>query len=234
MTGAPPDAAPEPIGLEWKAYVESRYAYLDSGRMSADFERMVRPLLAPTARRVLDVGTGPGQHLAGLASLLPDAVLHGFDISAPYLATARAELASRGAHASLARAEGAHLPYRDGGFDLVLSHLTMPYVLDERAFLAECLRVLAPGGCLWLTTHGVGFFVRYVVEGPPYFKVRYLASLAAGAASMALGWKPLADTPVTPGWLRRRLAHSGLDVRHVEWDRYGPWPRILAVSGIKR
>ncbi|HXW07234.1 MAG TPA: class I SAM-dependent methyltransferase [Vicinamibacterales bacterium] len=49
-------------------------------------------------------------------------------------------------------ADGLRLPFRDGAFDLVLSHAVIEHVADAPRYLRECARVLAPGGRLYLST----------------------------------------------------------------------------------
>ena len=44
------------------------------------------------------------------------------------------------------------LPFRDGTFDLVLSHAVIEHVADAPLYLRECARVLAPGGHVYLST----------------------------------------------------------------------------------
>jgi SAM-dependent methyltransferase len=51
-----------------------------------------------------------------------------------------------------ARADGMALPFRDGSFDLVLSHAVIEHVADAPRYLGECRRVLAPGGRFYLST----------------------------------------------------------------------------------
>jgi SAM-dependent methyltransferase len=59
------------------------------------------------------------------------------------------------AQAALGRAEvvysGDRLPFEDARFDTVLSNQVAEHVPDPRAFFAELVRVLRPGGCLILT-----------------------------------------------------------------------------------
>jgi SAM-dependent methyltransferase len=47
------------------------------------------------------------------------------------------------------------LPVPEQSFDAVLSTQVLEHVQDPRLYLAECLRVLRPGGRLLLSTHGV-------------------------------------------------------------------------------
>jgi SAM-dependent methyltransferase len=47
------------------------------------------------------------------------------------------------------------LPVPDHSFDAVLSTQVLEHVADPRTYLRECARVLAPGGRLLLSTHGI-------------------------------------------------------------------------------
>jgi SAM-dependent methyltransferase len=51
-----------------------------------------------------------------------------------------------------ALADGMALPFRDGAFDLVLSHAVIEHVADAPLYLRECARVLAPAGHVYLST----------------------------------------------------------------------------------
>ncbi len=218
------------MNLSWDQYVERSYAGLDSGEVAASYRHWVEPFLAQAPKRILDVGVGPGQYLAAAAQLAPQAALCGVDLSRPFLLRGRDELRARGVVAAVLLGDGRRLPLADRSFDLVSSQLTLTLAKDDRAFLRECARVLQPGGVMWLSTHGIGFYLVRIRTGSLYFKLRWLASLAAGGCSMALGWKPLKDTPVTPAWLRRQLERLGLQVKAMEWSTAGSWPRIITVA----
>jgi SAM-dependent methyltransferase len=47
------------------------------------------------------------------------------------------------------------VPVEDGSYDAVLSTQVLEHVQDPELYLAECFRVLRPGGRLLLSTHGV-------------------------------------------------------------------------------
>jgi SAM-dependent methyltransferase len=49
----------------------------------------------------------------------------------------------------------AKLPSEISGYDCVLSTQVLEHVKDPETYLGECYRVLRPGGCLILTTHGL-------------------------------------------------------------------------------
>ncbi len=52
-------------------------------------------------------------------------------------------------------ADGAHLPFAPGSFDLVLCTQVLEYVAEPAAFTAEMYRVLKPGGLLFLSAPSV-------------------------------------------------------------------------------
>jgi len=50
------------------------------------------------------------------------------------------------------------VPLPDASVDVVLSTQVLEHVLDPTLYLAECLRLLKPGGYVVLTTHGIMHF----------------------------------------------------------------------------
>lgn len=100
------------------------------------------------ARRLLDVGCGPGQFTVLAAERLPHAEVWGID-----LAPTMIELARGHAARSLARerlhfeiADAAALPFPESHFDAVLSTGSIKHWPDAVAGLREIHRVLKPGG----------------------------------------------------------------------------------------
>lgn len=106
---------------------------------------------APTsdAPRVLDVACGTGRFLGQVHASLPHARLVGLDLSAPYLKVAREHLAHV-PDLSLVADNAESMPFADGTFDAVTSVFLFHELPSDarRNVLAECLRVLRPGGLL--------------------------------------------------------------------------------------
>lgn len=109
----------------------------------------------PPARRVLDFGCGTGWVLAeaeaegnplrvGVDYSL--AALHG-QRGSPQLDKGRANPVIR-----FVVGDGLRLPFADGVFDVIVGHVSTPYMNTTTA-LRELYRVLAPGGAFWLTYH---------------------------------------------------------------------------------
>lgn len=96
---------------------------------------------------VLDVGSGDG---AAAAMVAPHCrSLTCVDVNARMLEAAKDRLAKH-AHVRVERADVHELPFADGSFDSVLMFHTLTYTERPERALAECARVLRPGGRLVL------------------------------------------------------------------------------------
>ena len=103
----------------------------------------------PAPRRILDVGCGTGYLLGRLAARAPQAeVLAGIDAAPAMIRVATGAAADDRLHFAVGTAE--RLPWPAASFDLVVSTTSFDHWADQQAGLAQCARVLAPGGCLVL------------------------------------------------------------------------------------
>lgn len=102
----------------------------------------------PLPRRVLDVGCGTGYLLRRWADLAP----HGAECLGIDPSLAMIEVADAGRAGQLRFSIGVAeaLPFFDDSFDLVVSTTSFDHWGDQQAGLAECARVMAPGGHLVL------------------------------------------------------------------------------------
>jgi ubiquinone/menaquinone biosynthesis C-methylase UbiE len=92
-------------------------------------------------RRVLEVACGAGMGLGYLAARSRMAV--GGDYTQGLVQKARGHYGTR---LPLLCLDAQALPFRDGTFDTVILFEAIYYIPSPREFLAECRRVLAPGG----------------------------------------------------------------------------------------
>lgn len=116
------------------------------GRTITDYIRNAHPQLRPA--RILDMGCGIGNSTLPYCDAFPDAELHAIDVSAPQLryAHARAELLGKAVH--FRQADATATPFEGGSFDLIVSHILLHETSAKaiRALMAECHRLLRPGG----------------------------------------------------------------------------------------
>ena len=109
--------------------------------------RHVNPPPFPPDRRVLDIGCGAGQTLI---TCYGDRRAFGVDVALDALRLGRT-LTKR---VSFVCAAAERLPFRDGGFDVVIARVSLPYT-DFRRSLREIRRVLKPGGFFWAVLHPI-------------------------------------------------------------------------------
>jgi SAM-dependent methyltransferase len=93
---------------------------------------------------VLDLGCGAGVEVVRFAAT--GARVVGVDISSSAIALTQRNLEQHGLAARLETADGEHLPLPDASFDFVYAHGVVQYTSDDRQLVAECQRVLRPGG----------------------------------------------------------------------------------------
>jgi len=108
---------------------------------------------------LLDVGCGPGNITADLASRLKNGVVVGIDQSPDVIAQATRNFPPA-AHANLEFREGNvyRLEFDDAFFDVVYVHQVLQHLSDPVAALKEMRRVLKPGGRLvWIAAAPAGF-----------------------------------------------------------------------------
>lgn len=116
--------------------VESRRRFLRQGHYAplADCLTTLCRRLLPTEAQIWDAGCGEGYYTARLAEAMPEATLHGLDISKPAI-----QAASQYKNIEWCVASSAHPPYQSAVFDGIVS-------VFSRIDSAPFARVLKPGG----------------------------------------------------------------------------------------
>ncbi|MFB4266589.1 class I SAM-dependent methyltransferase [Nonomuraea sp. GTA35] len=165
------------------SFLRGRVTY--EGELPWDYERLAREHLR-NAASLLDLGTGGGELLAGLAPLPPrTAATEGY---APNLPIARARLEPLGVEV----AEDTR-PFPDASFDLVLNR-------HESYDPAEVRRLLAPGG-RYLTQQVSGRDLEELnaaLGGPPHPHHAWdLASATAALDRLEITWSEEASFTTT-------------------------------------
>jgi 2-polyprenyl-3-methyl-5-hydroxy-6-metoxy-1,4-benzoquinol methylase len=128
-------------------YDYALFEYYRSAKVIAFLERA-----GVTVRgRVLDAGCGGGGMPLSLAEEAAEVV--GIDPVERFQDAGVRLGRERGlGNLHFALADGMALPFRNGAFDLVLSHAVIEHVADAPLYLRECARVLAPQGHVYLST----------------------------------------------------------------------------------
>ncbi len=138
----------------------------ESYRKHAELQREVAQRLDEHLRftrlapcRILDIGSGDGLFAERLQARFPKAEMYLLDIAEPMLRLAQMRLRPRWPwrrrRLFCLCGDAARLPLAETSFDLVASNLTMQWVADPAAMLAEMRRVCRKGGLILFSTFGM-------------------------------------------------------------------------------
>jgi SAM-dependent methyltransferase len=161
---------------------------------------------------LLDLGCGTGQLAARLAARWPRARVVGCDFSAGMLHRAAA---ARPAHLRLVQGDAGRLPFVDAAFDVVVCTEAFHWFPAPDKALAECFRVLRPGGRLLLA-----------VVTPPGAAVGRVIDLGSRLLGEPFHWP-------SPAEARHRFESAGFRIEDQQpVSRFGSalLPPILTVA----
>lgn len=140
--------------LEWQVGVWDRISDVYVREIDQRFAPVVHALIGRAelkpGERILDLGTGAGAVAEQAAEKVTAAgrVL-GVDISSEMLTLARKRIADRSlSNVAFREGRGEAIPADADSFDVLLSSLTLMYVIDRSTAAREIARVLRPGGRL--------------------------------------------------------------------------------------
>lgn len=136
---------------------------------------------------VLELGVGTGLALPLYA---PTVRVTGIDLSAEMLEEARKKVREENlSHVvSLDEGDATRMPYPDASFDAVVMAFVITVVPDPDAVLAECERVLRPGGKVIIASHMRG-------QNP----IRQLAEDIIEVFTRKMGWNSNFDKTIVTG-----------------------------------
>jgi 2-polyprenyl-3-methyl-5-hydroxy-6-metoxy-1,4-benzoquinol methylase len=156
--------------------------------------------------RILDAGCGGGGMPLSLAE--EAAFVVGID-PAERFQEAGVRLGKERAQRNLtfALADGMFLPFRDGTFDMVLSHAVIEHVSDAPLYLRECARVLTPNGHVFLSTAP---YLSFAGAHLPRLKVQVPLHLIVGRRAAFSTFRFLARHAA---WTLKEPAHENSFIR---------------------
>jgi len=128
-------------------YDYALFEYYRSAKVIAFLERAGISI----SGRILDAGCGGGGMPLSLAEETTGVI--GIDLVDRFRDAGTRLAVEKGlGNLEFLQADGTALPFADRSFDCVLSHAVIEHVSDAERYLAQCRRVLKPGGWMYLST----------------------------------------------------------------------------------
>ena len=159
--------------------------------------------IALAGTRVLDVGAGGGFLSVEMAAR--GALVTALDLAPRALAAARGEARRRALDLHAVAASGEQLPCKDASFELVVCTDVLPHVLDKQPLFDELVRVLAPGGKLFVATMNRTMLARLV-----------LITLGEDILGLIARGTHVVAQFITPDELAQQMRARGLQLAMVE------------------
>ncbi len=200
------------------------------------FERLRRLFPDRSGTRSLECGCGSAGVSLHLSKRSYDVVMLDFAPSA--LDLAKRNFTAEGAEGRFVLADVGGTPFRDASFDVVMSFGLIEHFVDVRPIIAEMVRVLRPGGLLFLDIVAKRFNVQTVAN----VAFNWYAALAFGVLTgqPRLGWRrareqftpPYFENSFSMGQYAAWMEESGLVDVHIAGSN--PFPRLYLPGMLDR
>lgn len=137
-------------------------AFLELGNLFPGIEWQIR------GKKVLDIGCGEGMETLAI-SMLGASSVHGIDIHIDEARHRRVLCQVRG-DVKFSVMDATNMSFQTGEFDAVVTCGSFEHFLDPLAVLSECMRVVKPGGLIYLTSgvwaHPYGAHMNFFTNVP--------------------------------------------------------------------
>lgn len=120
--------------------------------LEPSYDYVVEEVVSKGARKILDVGCGPGKLLLEIAEETDSVILVGLDVSKAMARIARKNALGKGLYGAVdfVVADAHKMPLRDNCLDLIVSTGTLHHIRNPREVFSECTRVLKIGCEAWI------------------------------------------------------------------------------------
>lgn len=199
-----------PDYMLFESYQLNYEKYIHDGKsFASELIESVAPYIDLSNKRILDWGCGPSRISRHLPGLLPHATVYGTDYNHETIAWCKANI-----HNIYFDENRIDPPtgYPDGSFDFIfgISIFTHLSEMNHVAWFQELIRLLSPGGILYVTTHGKIFEAILTKKERTDFQKGYLVIRAKAKEGHRVfaAFHP-------PAYLRKLFSSAAIIEKHI-------------------
>jgi len=172
--------------------------------LEPEYKQVVDEVCSFKARKLVDIGCGPGKLLSLIASRISIDLMVGIDISYAMARIACRNFRRNGVMADVVNADAHMLPIRDGSIDLAVSTGTLHHIRRPEQVFRECMRILASRGEAWIYELSHDAPLKEIVEAA---KQLHRPALLLKLSAVMHG---IPRREYTEGFIRKALDRAGV------------------------
>ena len=188
------------------------------------YENCLKELKIIPAEKVLEVGFGSGQWLIAMSKHCKE--VFGIEPMEYQHEFTKQKIAEFGCqNIQLFKGGGEKLPFENQSFNSVFSYSVLTFCYPDKT-ISEMARVLKPGGRLYISTSGLGYFLRLMRDGIGFNQKQIVfyawwITLNTILFRRILGKKDVFPSYYSYGDLRKLCEQNGLIVKEITTENLG-------------
>lgn len=204
------------LSIEQMEYAVMAYEFLQEGHY-LNYLNEIEGI--HSCKKILDIGSGPGQWLLAVENLIDYDKLIASDISMDWLNFIKRnvnKIVSK--KLPMVQLDAAFLPFKDNYFDLAISSLILPCVSNDKKICDEMVRVINYQGKGIILFHTYGYYLRRLMTKNLKIKIASLIGIISSFGYILTKSKIYNSTFQTHSFFKNYFRQNNCQILHYDAD----------------